>query len=497
MSKLPKDHEPASLDSLSESPSVAVIIVTWNKKADVLHLLQSLAVLRYPKEHLRIIAVDNDSKDGTVAAIHEQYPDVQLVAKAENTGGAGGFNTGMRTALAHEGTSYLWLLDNDAVVEPDALIHLVSTLETHSNAAVCGSRIVALENREHMIEVGAFIDYTSGDIRQHRPGHEDAENASGVYEVDYVAACSLLARASAVREVGLWHEELFIYWDDMEWGARFAASGFKILGCDASIVYHPSWVGRATDNSAGWRNYYRSRNGLWFFNNYRQGLGRRILLMRMVLRILKASLTTALASEGALSRSFSLAVRDFLKGRYGKRELPSSQLTFDEVTRATSSPCLCLFLRNRSESKAAEVMVAKWTEAFPGIHFSAVVPVAEVEHWQNKIDGPVIARGKQANDYTTFMDKFSILRFLASHSWDALVSSFPPPHLTALWGKPAVFVNYERGELQRVERVRWFEILSAFTTAVALASRALFFLPRPQDSATSRSDFQESISSEK
>ncbi|MFA5719308.1 MAG: glycosyltransferase, partial [Desulfobulbaceae bacterium] len=126
---------------MSASPTVLVIIVTWNKKAYVVDLLQSLQRLSYPAERLDVVVVDNASSDGTAEVLNRDFPGVHVIENSENLGGTGGFNTGLRYAFAQpEGKyDYLWLLDNDVQVHRNALTELVTLLESEQDAAVAGS----------------------------------------------------------------------------------------------------------------------------------------------------------------------------------------------------------------------------------------------------------------------------------------------------------------------------------------------------------------------
>ena len=64
------------------------------------------------------------------------------------------------------------------------------------------------DNHDEMIEVGAFIDYQRGDIRRNMPPDVMLRNSEAVFEVDYVAACSLVARSHLINKTGLWQERL-------------------------------------------------------------------------------------------------------------------------------------------------------------------------------------------------------------------------------------------------------------------------------------------------
>ena len=106
-----------------KNPKVAIVTVNWNKRDYVLNLLNSLKHINY--DNYNIIVVDNASTDDSVTAIKEHFPNVNLIVNSENLGGTGGFNTGIKYVLeATDKYKYIWLLDNDAVVEKDTLIEL-------------------------------------------------------------------------------------------------------------------------------------------------------------------------------------------------------------------------------------------------------------------------------------------------------------------------------------------------------------------------------------
>ena len=199
-----------------EKPFVQIIIVTWNKKNDVLRLLNELQKLYYPPGRYAIVVVDNNSDDGTIHSIEKNFPDVDTIQNHANLGGSGGFNSGMRWAMEKQpNPDYLWLLDNDVQVDPNALSALVHVLETDPDAGMCGSKILNSENHDDFIELGAFIDYRKGCVKRNSPANAGMANPEAVFSVDYVAACSLLVRSTIVTQIGLWHENFFISLRDL------------------------------------------------------------------------------------------------------------------------------------------------------------------------------------------------------------------------------------------------------------------------------------------
>jgi GT2 family glycosyltransferase len=85
-----------------------------------------------------------------------------------------------------------------------------------------------------------------------------------VLSVDYAAACSLLVNADALRECGLW-EDVFIHFDDIEWGLRVGKAGWRNCATTASTVVHPEFD---PEKSGAWICYFDSRNQLWLAEKY-------------------------------------------------------------------------------------------------------------------------------------------------------------------------------------------------------------------------------------
>ncbi len=427
--------------------TVVAVIVTWNKKKDIMQLLEQLQDISYPQNRLEIVVVDNCSSDGTVPAIQSAFPQVRVLENSENFGGAGGFNAGMKWSLENcPDADYLWLLDNDVLVDENALNALVSVMEVRPDAAICGSRIMNRENRSELIEIGAFIDYSFGDIRRNMPGEKELENPDAVFEVDYVAACSLLARTSHVRKLGLWHEKFFIYWDDMEWGARFNAAGYKVLASKCSVVYHPSWAGRNADNSAIWRNYYRVRNALWFFSTYTQGLRRRLLISRMILRYMKFAAGACIRCQAELSKAFVRGIRDFFIDSYGKKRFDMPPDDLEAWLNHHHNTTVCVFIADYRIGAKAAAFISALKNKYPEIRLLAIVPEKERRRWQTLNPEAMRTYRRLKNGSISWADKYKIMKFMGTMDWDLLLTSREIPKMGIIMGKPVAKIDFETGK---------------------------------------------------
>jgi GT2 family glycosyltransferase len=206
-------------------------------------------------------------------------------------GGCGGFNTGFASVEKLFGgeerpaPSFVWLVDDDVDLPPDALANLVEAMESDSTIGLVGSRTCDIANRTRTIETTIYFNSDTGAMQDDAPvghrrheshrawiatvggprGQGGATGYRGLMEVDVVSACSMLARWKAVvgdgekRGVGFWDQRYFIYCDDADWCLRFAKAGWRVvLNLDA-VVFHTPWNLKLTPA----RIYYANRNRLW------------------------------------------------------------------------------------------------------------------------------------------------------------------------------------------------------------------------------------------
>ena len=299
-------------------PTVAIVIVNWNKSADVIRLLDSLTSLDY--ENYEIFLVDNASTDDSVERIKEHQLGVKLKINKENLGGTGGFNSGIRFALQSSPSKYIWLLDNDATVKPGSLRALVDVMEKHQEIGLAGSRVLNAYDSEFVVETGANFDWSAGAVRPvDRNLSKETASTSTFISVDYVAVCSALVRVSALVDVGLMDERHFLFWDDMDWGVAFRQQGFVVAGVPGSEVCHAPFT---EYRSSVVDSYYGVRNQLLVFSKHRKIRGAGKGLLNMCRRVIKGALVQSFTSNIGGRLAF-FAILDFMRGRWGKISWPS------------------------------------------------------------------------------------------------------------------------------------------------------------------------------
>ncbi|MDI3546991.1 MAG: hypothetical protein PWR10_643 [Halanaerobiales bacterium] len=243
--------------------AVAIIILNYNKKDYVLQCIESVKKSSFQNYDLYV--VDNASTDGSVEAINDFFGrEVNLIRNSENKGGSGGFNTGIREAFKKD-YKYIYLLDNDVILDEDALKELYNYLERNEDVAIAGSLIYSMDKPGEIQELGSSIDWNNFYINPNYKGFKDNGQLPEIVECDYVAACSLLVRADAIKKAGIIDEGNFIYWDDIEWAYRMKLAGFRVVSYTRSNVWHKMGV-KAKSNTFG--TYYFWRNRVHFFVKY-------------------------------------------------------------------------------------------------------------------------------------------------------------------------------------------------------------------------------------
>ncbi len=225
-------------------PHVAIVILNWNGKEDVLRCLSTLPRIRYPNWSATV--VDNASTDGSVEAIRLHFPEQRVLVMEKNLGFCGGNNRGIRDAL-ERGADYVLLLNNDTELHPDLLDELVRVAESDPRIGAVGSKNILLE--DHRIVWGAY-----GEIRYHRDLVElvgsrqpDGPEFTCVKDVDWVIGNGVMMKRAAIERVGGFDESFFGYHEDVDWCERARKAGFRIVYNGHAIIYHQGF-GAANPN---------------------------------------------------------------------------------------------------------------------------------------------------------------------------------------------------------------------------------------------------------
>lgn len=212
-------------------PRVTIVIPCWNNRDWLPGCLEGLAAQRY--RDFRVILVDNGSIDDSVSFVRENYPQVRLIAFAENRGFAPAVNAGIRQARSE----YVALLNTDTVPQPGWLLNLVETMESSSPDVGClASKMLKLQDPSLIDDAGNTLSWYGS--AQKRGMGLPAEAYDRFEEVFSVCAGAALYRRSFLEELDGFDESFVSYLEDVDLGLRGRLLGYRCLYVPSAEILH-------------------------------------------------------------------------------------------------------------------------------------------------------------------------------------------------------------------------------------------------------------------
>lgn len=192
---------------------VGITVVTYNRLQLLKKNIQSLREQTYQDK--QIIVVNNGSTDGTKQWLDEQTD--LIVIHQENSGGAGGFYTGLKY-IAENGFEYCWCMDDDVICEPTALeefINATKKLSSNEWGFLCSIVIDSNNNLTNVPE----IDFRPSDSKE--PNWGEKLDIS-LIKVRYASFVSVFIPTKIIYQYGLPLKDFFIWGDDTEYTTRLS-----------------------------------------------------------------------------------------------------------------------------------------------------------------------------------------------------------------------------------------------------------------------------------
>ena len=216
---------------LSKSLKVAAVVVTYNRKELLIRVIDALQHQSYPL--MRIYIIDNASTDGTGLFLHQNIKNnakLVYIKLSQNSGGAGGFHTGMKVAMTEH--DWIWLMDDDAIPALDGLARLVTHCETKDIVAVAGcvqnvNGNIQTYHRGYLRPFSFFPFFRSLPV----------EHYKNCIPIDVSSFVGVMIKSGIAAKIGLPRKDFFIHYDDLEFSIRLRQEG-TILLIPASKITH-------------------------------------------------------------------------------------------------------------------------------------------------------------------------------------------------------------------------------------------------------------------
>jgi glycosyltransferase involved in cell wall biosynthesis len=219
----------------SDLPSVSVVVAAYDAEATIDECVRSLLALRYPRDRLELIVVDNGSHDRTREIVARHGDAVTLVDEGKR-GPSAARNTGIRAG----GGDVIALTDADCTVDEGWLATLVAPLGDPA-VGIAGGTILARRP-------ATAIELYGESIHDHRRAIE-------VFGRPYVITMNWAARRQVFDEVGPFDESL-LRGEDVGFSYRAVRAGYRLVYCSNAIVYHRNESSLVGLFREGWTHGY-------------------------------------------------------------------------------------------------------------------------------------------------------------------------------------------------------------------------------------------------
>src|SRR5581483_110058 len=241
---------------------------------------------------------------------------VHLLVNEHNLGYSGGNNVGIRQALA-ENSDYVLILNNDTKVDKNFLVELLESLHQNENAGVAAPKIYFEKGHEFhksrykKDDLGKVIWYAGGimdwqNLIGHHRGVDEVDKGQFDKEekTELMTGCCLLIKSEALKKIGLFKEDYFLYYEDADFSMRLKNAGYTITYSPKALVWHKN--AESSGSGSPLQDYFITRNRLLFGIQYAP-LRTKVALLRESVHLLKTG------------REWQkLGVKDYFSRRFGK-----------------------------------------------------------------------------------------------------------------------------------------------------------------------------------
>jgi GT2 family glycosyltransferase len=260
---------------------LSIVIVNHNTEV---HLIRTLASLvdRIEGISYEIIVVDNASTDGSVLAVKQSYPMVELVVMEHNAGFARANNEGARQASGQ----YMFILNSDTEVLPGTVEKLIDLKREHQDWGIVAPLVFNPDGSLQLswgwdphLHTEVFLKFFAEKWYRWK---QRRNNGLSERDVDWVSGACFLIETSLYREIGGFDESFFLYMEDADLGKRVRQRGRKIhLTSEARIIH---LLGQSVARVPGRRLIEAKKSQLYYYCKHNSRAARTVLRQYLLLR---------------------------------------------------------------------------------------------------------------------------------------------------------------------------------------------------------------------
>jgi hypothetical protein len=263
-------------------PALSIIIPHLKGVEIIRDCLQSIFQSTF--QDFEVILIDNASTDGSREMVTSEFPRVRQIRLPENHGYAGGCNVGIRESEA----DFVLLLNDDTILEPNALECLIEAMEGNPQVAGAQPKLLNIQQRDHFDYAGAcgglmdIFGFPFAFGRTFMSLEEDNGQYDTPSQIFWACGTCAVFRRKAILEVGLLDEDFFAHMEEIDLAWRLHLAGYSLVRVPRAVVYHYS--GHTLPNTERRKMYLNHRNSIMcLVKNYSAASLVWILPLRIIL----------------------------------------------------------------------------------------------------------------------------------------------------------------------------------------------------------------------
>jgi len=214
-------------------PLVSVVLLSYARPQFLAEALESVARQSYP--NLEVLVVDNPSgASAEIAAIVGRHPEVKLIQNAENLGFATGMNVGVRNSSG----DYIYLTEDDMVLEPDCIRELVQHALAEPSLGLMSGLMYnkqegTIRSAGGRLSLGAVFK-----MEMLSQGQVDQGQFPVPFDVTYIPGAMMFASRELWKSLGGFRDDFFMYSEDVELCLRACRLGHRITIVPGAKALH-------------------------------------------------------------------------------------------------------------------------------------------------------------------------------------------------------------------------------------------------------------------
>jgi GT2 family glycosyltransferase len=306
---------------------ISLSIVNTNNRELLIGCLETVHAGVTPYVEVEVVVLDNASDDGSAAAVRQQFPDVRLIRQEFRAGFGANHNTVIRSSTGR----YIYVLNEDTESEDWGFARIVAEMDANPKVAALGPRLVDQDGR-HQRSAWRFPTPAVSLLGIPTLGQFGIAQSKGdePRTVDWVMGAALLLRREALDAVGLFDEDFFIYFEEVDLCLRLHRAGWEMRYFPAVTVVHYESQFSVDIPERRVNELWRGRHRYWRKHHSRAGA--------RVAALATGAQYLAAAAAGRVSRDDAYRVRMRLNARNAWRvEGPGLRELADDWNRGVAA----------------------------------------------------------------------------------------------------------------------------------------------------------------